>query len=107
MHISFSPMRCDAALELSKTNDILTINGEAFDFSSLPDGGTIPFGMVPSEWIAGPVNRVAGELHLVLLLPHGPDPQQAEAFPQPVAITTNGPILLPTMIAGEPTHVDA
>lgn len=100
-------MRCDDRLELSRTNDILTINGEAFDFSSLPDGATIPFGVVPNEWIAGPVTRIAGELHLVLLLPHGPDPQHAEAFPQPVVITTNGPITLPITIAGEPAHVDA
>lgn len=107
MQISFSPTRCDARLELVKTGDCLTINGETFDFSTLPEGGTIPFGMVPSNWIVGPVERIAGQLHLVLCLPHGPEPHHQEAFPVPLNVTADGPIMLPTMSGRELSHVDA
>lgn len=102
MHVSFSPMRRADALVVSKAGDVLTINGEAFDFSSLPDGATLPAGTVPCEWISGPVERIGGEIHLTLILPHGPKPSQAVAFPAPLTVTADGPISIP-----EGSHVDA
>jgi hypothetical protein len=75
MHISLIPQRPDAsrpaAITVRKIGDVLTIEGEAFDFSSLPDGATIP--VVPCHWISGPVERVGGSLHLSLLLPCAPE----------------------------------
>lgn len=101
MQISFSPQRRDDAIIASKVGDILTVNGESFDFSSLPDGATIPD--VPCEFIAGSVDRIDGEIHLTLILPHGPNPSQAVAFPEPITVTEDGPIAIPQ----EPDHVDA
>lgn len=96
MLISFSPIRDDEwSLEASVTGDVITINGEAFDFSSLPDGATIPEGTVPTDFIVGPVERADGELRLTLLLPHGPDPKHSVAFPVPVTVTS-GRVPLPT-----------
>lgn len=95
MKIILSPQRRDDALDVSKVGDVLTINGAAFDFSALPDGATIPAGEVPCDWIAGPIERVAGELHLTLILPHGPSPSQAVAFPAPIIDPPDGVILLP------------
>ena len=106
MHISLSPMRRDDALTVVKSGDVLTINGEAFNFASLPDGATIPEGVVPCDWIAGPVSRIDGDLHLTLILPHGPRPTQEQAFPQPIIDPADGEIALPQN-EEEVAHVDA
>lgn len=101
MHISFSPMRRDDRLIASKAGDILSINGEQFDFSGVPEGATVP--SVPSPWIIGPVERIDGEIRLTLILPHGPNPSQAVAFPEPITAAEDGPIAIPQ----EAAHVDA
>lgn len=95
MHITLSPVRLNETLAASLTGDVLTLNGIAFDFSPLPDGATLPAEAVASDWITGPVSRIDGELHLTLRLPHGPNPSLAVAFPEPVTVTQDGPILLP------------
>jgi hypothetical protein len=108
MRISFSPQRRDDSLEVSKAGDVLTIKGQVFDFSSLPDGGAIPAGEVPCEWITGPVERVGGELHLTLILPHGANPSAAVAFPAEIVGPTDGPIAVPfdAPAMEEPADVD-
>ncbi|MDE3874593.1 hypothetical protein CN138_29920 [Sinorhizobium meliloti] len=95
MIINLSPQRRDDLLEVTKAGDALTINGVAFDFSVLPDGATIPAGAVPCEWLVGPVERIAGQLHLTLILPHGPSPSQAVAFPAPITNPPDGVMALP------------
>lgn len=99
MKISFSPQRRDDSLTISKAGDIITINGESFDFSNVPDGATVTD--VPCEFITGPVDRIDGEIHLTLILPHGPNPSQSVAFPEPIPVIEDGPIPLP-----ENSHVD-
>ncbi|UFX07260.1 hypothetical protein [Sinorhizobium meliloti] len=114
MRINLSPQRRDDAIEVSKAGDILTINGAPFDFSSLPEGATIPAGDVPCEWLLGPVERIAGKLHLTLILPHGPSPSQTVAFPPPLIDPPDGVIALPADLAPsipdpaeeEPANVD-
>jgi len=106
MRISFSPQRRDDALTVTKQGDVLTINGEAFDFSDLPDGATILAGAVPCEWIVGPVERIGGDLQLTLILPHGPTPSAAVAFPEPLANPPDGPLLLPHDPEPENDEVD-
>jgi hypothetical protein len=95
MRISLSPQRRDDKVAVSKAGDLLTINGEQFDFTGLPDGATIPAGEVPCQWIVGPVERIDGDLHLTLLLPHGPSPSQAVAFPTDIVDPVDGEIALP------------
>lgn len=96
MHITLSPVRMDESLTASREGDVLILNGEYFDFSPLTEGATLPAEAIDSEWIAGPVSRIDGVLHLTLRLPHGPNPSQAEAFPEPIHVTEDGPIQLPT-----------
>ena len=103
MRISFSPMRCDDELTVIKSGDALTINGATYDFSPLPDGATIPAGEIPCEWIVNDVERIDGEIHLTLILPHGPNPPEEVAFPEPIIVTEDGPITLP----GSAQDVDA
>jgi hypothetical protein len=95
MQIKLSPVRSSDTLSVSRTSDTLTINGGAFDFSQLPEGATLPAEAIGSDYFAGPVERINGELHLTLRLPHGPNPSQAVAFPQPITVTQDGPVELP------------
>lgn len=95
MHITLSPVRLDETLTASVVGDVITLNGEPFDFGQLPEGATLPADAIASEHIIGPVERIDGELHLTLRLPHGPNPSQAVAFPEPIRVTQDGPIPLP------------
>jgi len=108
MHIAFTPQRRNGALTVIRDGDKLRINGDLFSFISLPDGATIPAGDVPCEWITGPVERIDGEIHLTLILPHGPNPSQAVAFPSPIIDPPDGDIAVPFHLpAEEPSDVDA
>ena len=95
MKLLFSPQRRDDVLILSKSGDALTVNGTVYDFSPLPDGATLPREAIDCKWICGNVERVNGELIIPILLPHGPNPPNARAFPEPLTVTANGPIALP------------
>lgn len=95
MRISLSPQRGLSPLALSRAGDVLTINGEAFDFSGLPDGATLPRESVACEWLVSDVDRVGGVLHFTLLLPHGPNAPEETRFPAPVDVVEDGPIDLP------------
>ena len=102
MHITLSPVRLDETLTASRTGDVLTLNGAAFDFGPLPEGATLPAEAIDSEWIVGPVSRIDGDLHLTLRLPHGPNPSQAVAFPKPLMVRVDGEIDLPFDPPAEP-----
>lgn len=96
MRITLSPVRMDVQLAASLTGDVLTLNGEAFDFSPIPEGAVLDMEAVNSMWIAGPVSRVDGELHLTLRLPYGAVPVDVATFPEVLVVTSDGPIPLPT-----------
>jgi hypothetical protein len=96
MLIKLSPVRLDELLEASAIGDVITLNGQDFDFTQLPEGATLPADAINSEHFVGPVERINGELHLTLRLPHGPNPSQAVAFPEPITVTQDGPASLPT-----------
>lgn len=95
MHIKLSPQWRDDTLIVSKAGDTLTINGIPYDFSGIPDGATLPASAVDCEYIVGPVERINGELHLTLLLPHGSEATQAALFPEPVINPPDGVLELP------------
>jgi hypothetical protein len=95
MIMKLSPIRSDASLALSKSDDTLTVNGEAFDFSQLPEGATLPAEAVGSKWIVGDISRINGVIHLTLMMPHGSNPPQHVAFPEPITVTVDGLVELP------------
>ncbi|MFW8636717.1 hypothetical protein [Cribrihabitans pelagius] len=101
MQINWTPVRRDEALTVTKQGDALTINGEVFDFAPLTDGATLPRDAVACDWLASDVERVSGELHLTLLLPHGADAPEVTRFPQPVAMAGDGPVPVPPHSAPE------
>ena len=95
MHITLIPQRRDESLTVSKADDTLTINGIAYDFSVIPDGATIPASAVDCEFITGNIERINGVLQISLILPHGPNPSQAVAFPAPIINPPDGVLELP------------
>lgn len=102
------PQRRDDTLALSKSGDVLTINGSALDLTDLPEGATLPAEAVDCEWIAGPITREGGVLHIPVLMPHGPIPYPAPpeaavvTHPEPITVATYGPIELPRLPDPEP-----
>ena len=95
MLINLSPIRDDRTLEIYKTGDALTINGENFDFTQLPEGATLPNEAIGCEWIVSDVHRVNGQIELTILLPHGADASHEARFPQPINMTNDGQVVLP------------
>lgn len=95
MLITLSPIRSDNSLEIIRTGDALTINGDTFDFSQLPDGATLPNEAIGCEWIVSDVHRVNGQIELTILLPHGADASESARFPTPITMTTDGQVVLP------------
>ena len=95
MKIKLSPQRRDDTLTVTKQGDVLTINGTAYDFTDLPDGGTLPADAVDCEYVIGSVDRVNGELELTLLLPHGANASEAARFPEPIIDPADGELELP------------
>lgn len=88
------------ALHLERTSDTLIINGEAFDFSGIGKGDTLPDGAAACgcPYIVGDIERDdAGKLHISLVLPHAEGnvaPHEAR-FPAPIVDPASGPISLP------------
>lgn len=95
MIIALSPSRMDAPLNVERSGDALTINGQSFDFSPIPDGGLLPRAAVDCAYLASDVERLDGEIHLTLILPHGADAPEETRFPEPIHVTEDGPVPLP------------
>ncbi|WP_222127505.1 hypothetical protein [Pseudomonas oryzihabitans] len=95
MIVQFSPVRSDAILAVSRAGDTLTINGEAFDFSVIPEGATLPASAVACEFVVDEVTRTNGVLTLTLLLPYGPVPLGYHFEPEPLLDPADGALPLP------------
>ncbi|HBP1650766.1 TPA: hypothetical protein L5V32_000886 [Pseudomonas aeruginosa] len=85
----------DEHLSLVRIGDVLTVNGQSFDFTPLPEGGELPAEAIGSEWFAGPALRRAGGLELILRFPLAADASAAARFPEPLLIEADGPVELP------------
>ncbi|WP_252959002.1 hypothetical protein [Pseudomonas simiae] len=95
MLIKLSPCRCDELLKVSKRGDVLTINGERFDFRALPEGAVLPASAVECDFVVGDVMRQNGELIITLLLPCGPDDTDAVNYPADIVSPPDGNVSLP------------
>lgn len=95
MKIKFNPQRREDTLSVVKQGDTLIVNGIEYDFSTIPEGATLPADAIDSDLFSGPVERINGELVLTLTLSHGPNPSQAVAFPEPISVLEDGPVALP------------
>lgn len=95
MKIKLNPQRRDGDLSITKQGETLTINGAPFDFSVITEGATLPASAVDCEYLIGDIERIDGVLHLSLILPHGPNPAQAVAFPADIINPPDGVLELP------------
>lgn len=95
MKIILSPQRRDDQLVVTKSGEVLTVNGSVYDFSPMGNGDTLPRDALNSEWFAGDVDKVDGELVLTLLLPNPWNYSQAQAFPVPLLNVPDGPVVFP------------
>jgi len=63
------------------------INDEAFDFSELPNGYSLPSSAVGSDWFTGEIERSeSGEITVSLILPHGDDAAENVRFPESLEV---------------------
>lgn len=95
MRIKLSPVRRDDTLEVWKLGNILTVNGERFDFSRMADGDTLPRSAINSEWFAADVGVVDGEMVLTLILPNPINYSPEQAFPVDLVDVPDGPVAFP------------
>ncbi|MHC8386752.1 hypothetical protein ACYZTM_01520 [Pseudomonas sp. MDT2-39-1] len=95
MIIKLSPQRRDDSLQVIKAGSVLTVNGQVFDFSRMGDGDTLPNSAINSEWFAGDVDKMEGELTLTLLLPNPWNFSPEQAFPAPLENVPDGPVAFP------------
>lgn len=95
MKIILHPQRRDGLFTVEKRGEALVISGQRFDFSTLPEGAAIPADAISSDIFCGPVERINGDVVVNLILPHGPNPSQAVAFPQPITVQADGDVPLP------------
>lgn len=95
MKINLTPQRRDDVLDVSVAGNSITLNGVVFDFSQMSDGDTLPAGAVNSEWFVGDVHKADGEIELTLILPLPMNYSPAQAFPEPLLVTADGPVALP------------
>lgn len=72
MKINLSPQRRAGNLEVSKSDDVLTINGDVLDLSIIGEGDAIEDAGALSSWLSGTITRQGGEVELTLLVPVPP-----------------------------------
>lgn len=100
MKIELISQRRDDKLTASKVGDVITVNGEVFDFSALPDGATIPNTSIVSKWFFGDVSRVSGELEFALFIPRKPAP------PETLLDPADGQLAIPSDPIPEPIELE-
>ena len=98
MILNLRPQFCGGASAVSKAGDVLTVDGESYDFSTIPEGGSIPAFVVPCPWIVEPVTRTGGHIVLTLTIPCGYSPTTIPR-PAPLVDPSDGPISLPVLPA--------
>jgi len=101
MIIYFSPQRSNETLVLEKQNNSLIINNISYDFTQLPIGGTLLCEAIDCDYICDDVKNINNVLHISVILPHGPNPSNNIAFPEPILIENNGIITLPGGVDNE------
>jgi hypothetical protein len=94
MIFNLSPQLREDTLELSVASDVVTINGEAFDFGPLNEGDELPATATSSEFLVGTITRTAGVIVLSIITPIIESASESAKFPDPIN-QTNGVVELP------------
>ena len=95
MNIILTPQVNSGSLTLSKSGDILTINGDAFDFSFIEEGDVLPHDAIDCDLLVSDVTRTDGAITLKLALPIKNTSSEAARFPAPILNAPDGDIEVP------------
>lgn len=106
MRIKLSPQRRDDYLSVIKSGNVLTVNGEVFDFTQMGEGDTLPHTAIFSEWFCGDVDMENGELIVTLLLPNPWNYSPEQAFPVDLLHVPDGPVVFPQPLSADSQHAD-
>ena len=107
MRIKLSPFVpvAPSGLTVYKQGDSLIINGLTLNFTQLPEGGTLPAEAIQCPWIIAPIERISGDLLIVLQLPIPIEATQEACFPRDIVSPADGQIALPIPEADSPVSV--
>lgn len=99
MKITLWPDLVSWPMDVSVNKDTLTINGESFDFSVIPDGYSLPGKAVGSKYFvdAAEIFRKDGVIHVSILLPVSADsPEELRNPAKPIVISAkSGKVAIP------------
>ena len=94
MIFNLSPQVRDDVLVMSVVDDVVTINGEVFDFGPLNEGDHLTADAVSTEFLFGTITRTVGKIVLSVIMPITEASSQAAKYPVPIE-QTNGVVGLP------------
>lgn len=98
VRIKLVPQLMNEKLEIVKYGNVLLIKGEAFDFSQMNDGDTLPYHAINSEWFVGDVEKINGELTVTIRLPIPTNGYTNEqAFPKDLINVPDGEVVFPML----------
>lgn len=107
MNIYLSPVVREGYDEYYKQGNVLTLNGESFDFSPMREGDTLPLEAISSELFGGNVEYKNGHLEVVVKFSIPPERySQEQAFPDPMIDVPDGLVALPQPLPPEPEPVE-
>lgn len=110
MIINLSPTPSDEeAPVVVVTGQVITVNGEDFDFGIVPAGYTLPRGAVDSPWFENSevIRDHDGNLTVTMRFPYPDGAGEDMRFPAPITVTEDGPLDLPTYTPPEvPNYED-
>jgi hypothetical protein len=95
MNITLTPQVRSDSLTLSKAGDVITINGDAFDFTFVAEGDVLPQDAVDCLLLSSDVTRTDGAITLTLILPITSGASEAARFPAPILNAPDGAIEVP------------
>jgi len=96
--IKLSPQRRDDRLHLEKRGATLLFNGELFDPLAYDEKR-------PScQWIVGRLEAIEDGWSVTVILPHGSPAPRATRFPEPITVSTDGPVELPPYEGPDEDH---
>ncbi|WP_338568695.1 hypothetical protein V6L78_19695 [Pseudomonas canadensis] len=113
MKIKLYPDLLKGPLEASVSGDALTINGEVFDFSGIPDGYRLPASAVTNRFFMEDsrefIERKGNTLYLTLKLPVEMDsPEEVRNPSEPIVIDArSGPVKFPDTSPSVPTLIES
>jgi hypothetical protein len=91
----FAPLPGQQQLVVSKSAEIISIDGKDFDLSAVAESENVPAAQFDSPYIIGDVSRSSGDLELTLYIPVLSTASHAARFPDPIIDPPDGPIQFP------------